>query len=376
MKSFLRAATTPAGFVLLLACLIAGPQSAVSKPKKPPPAPVIEVPAPPPPVVLSGRVIEQASAYRGYMIRAMTISPAFTDGASVARSLRIGASYEPVQFLRGAVAYGAVAAMQDPTFMANVRTFAGDPGQRRAIAAQLRADPAYAGVFKGADSAAGLVMAALGNEGLALFNAGKAVKQSAYDVQHSAWSKADIPGRPARLEDAKVLSRTPLAPEEAETGRLVRAANAGGPMGLTGSPAPPPYTAVVLRSLAVAALAALGEAGDENYELLLPLLSDPASGTCLNMAKLNLFQCLAVAKPHYEDVFCLGQHIMMDTGQCLIRASGAPLPAELLPKPPKVLPVALPVVTKTKGPGKGAPKAAPKGAAKGSTKGAAKGGHH
>ena len=372
MKSFSRAATTPAGFVLLLACLIAGPQSAVSKPKKPPPAPVVEVPAPPPPVVLSGRVIEQASAYRGYMIRVQSISPAFTDGASVARSVKIGAAYEPVQFLRGAVAYGAVAAMQDPTFMANVRTYAADPGQRRAIAAQLRADPAYAGVFKGADSAAGLVMAALGNEGLSLFNAGKAVKQSAYDVQHSAWSKADIPGRPARLEDAKMLSRTPLMPEEAETGRLVRAANAGGPMGLTASSVPPPYTPVVLRSLAVAALAALGEAGDENYELLVPLLSDPASATCFNMAKLNLFQCLAVAKPHYEDVFCLGQHIMMDTGQCLIRASGAPLPPELLPKPPKVLPVGLPVVTKTKGPGKGAPKAAPKGAAKG----AAKGGRH
>ena len=33
------------------------------------------------------------------------------------------------------------------------------------------------------------------------------------------------------------------------------------------------------------------------------------------MSKLNLYQCLAVAKPHYEDVFCLGQHVLIDTGQ-------------------------------------------------------------
>ena len=57
------------------------------------------------------------------------------------------------------------------------------------------------------------------------------------------------------------------------------------------------------------------------------------------MGKLNLYQCLAVAKPHYEDVFCLGQHILIDTGQCVIKASGAPMPAEPPPPPPRVLPV-------------------------------------
>jgi hypothetical protein len=46
------------------------------------------------------------------------------------------------------------------------------------------------------------------------------------------------------------------------------------------------------------------------------------------MAKLNLYQCLAVSRPHYEDVFCLGQHIMMDTGRCMIKAAGLPEPYE------------------------------------------------
>ena len=40
------------------------------------------------------------------------------------------------------------------------------------------------------------------------------------------------------------------------------------------------------------------------------------------MAKLNLFQCLSVAGPEYEDVFCLGQHAVLDTGQCVAGAAG------------------------------------------------------
>jgi hypothetical protein len=88
---------------------------------------------------------------------------------------------------------------------------------------------------------------------------------------------------------------------------------------------------VVVRSLAVAALAALGQAGDANVEQVSGLMADPAMASCLNMSKLNLYQCLAVSKPHYEDVFCLGQHILMDTGQCLIRSAGLPAPVEARP---------------------------------------------
>jgi hypothetical protein len=42
----------------------------------------------------------------------------------------------------------------------------------------------------------------------------------------------------------------------------------------------------------------------------------------MKMAKLNLYQCLAVAGPHYEDVFCLGQHALSDTAQCVNDAVG------------------------------------------------------
>ena len=43
------------------------------------------------------------------------------------------------------------------------------------------------------------------------------------------------------------------------------------------------------------------------------------------MSKLNLFQCLAAARPHYEDIFCIGQHIVSDLATCTAQSMG-PMP--------------------------------------------------
>jgi hypothetical protein len=305
-----------------------------SSPAPPPPPPPVAVVIPP--VSLSPKVVELASAYRAYVDRAVAISPGFNDGDSVAQAVKTGASYEPDTLLRGAIAYGAVAALQDPAFVAGVRKFVGDPEQRRTVAYEIMKDPAYAAGFAGASSAAGLVQSALGTDGRKLLDQGKLVKQAAYDVQHSAWSKGDVVGRDARLALAKQLSSTPQLGEVAETARLQLAVTGGSPMGLTPETVGPPYTPVVVRSLAVAALAALGYADDASIGQVTPILSDPTSAKCFSMSKLNLYQCLAVAKPHYEDVFCLGQHILMDTGICLMKASGVPTPVDVRPAALKV----------------------------------------
>lgn len=303
-----------AAAALLAAC--------AAEPPPPPPA----APPPPPSVSLSPRVIEQAAAYRAYVKHASAISPAFTSGGDVAVSLKAGAAYEPQQLLRGAIAYGAVAALQDPAFVAGARKFAGDPNQRREVAYSIMRDPAYAVGLDGSASAAGLVIAALGTDGQRLLDQGRQVKQAAYDVQRAAWSKADVAARDARLLQAKELSATPIMGDVDETSRLMSASTGGGRMSLTGQSAAPPYSPMVVRSLAVAALAALGYGDDASLAQILPLLAEPGSASCLNMSKLNLYQCLAVAKPHYEDVFCLGQHILIDTGKCLIKGAGLPDP--------------------------------------------------
>ena len=316
----------------------------------PAPPPQITPPAPPPPAIsLSPRVIEQASAYRAYVARATAISPGFTDGESVAQGLKAGESYEPGQLLRGAIAYGAVVALQDPAYVAGVRKYAGDAEQRRTVAYEIMKDPAYAVGFSGSAEAAGLVVAALAGDGRKLLEVGKTVKQAAYDVQRSAWSKADVPGREGRLALAKQLSSTALVGETAETARLQLAVTGSTPLGLTGETVSPPYTPLVIRSLAVAALAALGYADDNSVAQVTPMLDDPRGSKCFSLSKLNLYQCLAVSKPHYEDVFCLGQHVLMDTGACLMQGAGVASPLDIKPLPlPIANAAAVPVKTKAK----------------------------
>jgi hypothetical protein len=306
---------------VVLTAVLAG--CAAPAPPPPPPPPPVAVVVPP--IALSPRVVEQASAY---VTRATTISPGFTGASDVAQGLKTGASYEPGQLLRGAIAYGAVVALQDPAYVAGVRKFAGDPDQRRTVAYEIMKDPAYAVGFAGSSSAAGMVMTALGDDGRKILVVGRSVKQAAYDVQHQAWSKSEVAGRDGRLAMAKQVSSVPLLGEVSETARLQMAVSASGQMTVAGQSASPPYTPLVIRSLAVAALAALGYADDNSLAQVLPILADPAAATCFNMSKLNLYQCLAVAKPQYEDVFCLGQHVLIDTGQCLMTGAGVTPPVD------------------------------------------------
>src|SRR5436190_5102691 len=165
----------------LSAAALAAMLSACAEPA-PPPAPVIAAPPPPPTVSLSPRLIEHAAAYRRYMTQATSISPAFADGAAIADGLNVGVAYEPSQLTRGAIAYAAIVALQDPAFVQGVRTFSTDPESRRKISYELMRDPAYAVGLPGSAGAAGLIIAALGGEGQRLYDDGKAVKQSAYDL--------------------------------------------------------------------------------------------------------------------------------------------------------------------------------------------------
>ena len=68
------------------------------------------------------------------------------------------------------------------------------------------------------------------------------------------------------------------------------------------------------RSLSIAAGALLGDSvTDDGSE---GVLQDPNATFCLQMSKLNLFQCLAAAKPSYEDMFCIGRHVVRDLADC------------------------------------------------------------
>jgi hypothetical protein len=327
-----------ASFVVLAG--LAGCESPAPPPPPPPPAPVAVIPAPPP-VLLPRSIVELASVYEADTQRVSTVDPAeFTNGDRVAAALKTAEGYQTDQFQKGQAAYGAIVALQDPTFVATLREFAKDPQRRAQVANALMADPSYATTFKGADSAAGLVIGTFSEQAKKLIEQSDHIKQAAYDVQHQSWSKADVADRPGRLALAKSLSEQRQEAVEVATLRLEQNAKGAEAMGLTAPPVSPPYTPLVARSLAVAAMAAIGEGGDEYSPQLTALLADTTEGQCLHLAKLNLYQCLSVAKPNYEDVFCLGQHAVGETGQCMMKGSvaGYVLPSPNAERPPSTTP--------------------------------------
>ncbi len=79
----------------------------------------------------------QASAFEGYMRHAAGIDAGFSGPAQVAQALQTGAAYEPKGMEAGAIAYAAMAALQEPRFVAAVRA----DRNRGDLAQRLAANP-------------------------------------------------------------------------------------------------------------------------------------------------------------------------------------------------------------------------------------------
>ncbi|MGZ6014413.1 MAG: hypothetical protein ACXWKO_19160 [Phenylobacterium sp.] len=255
----------------------------------------------------------QAAAFESFMRHARGIDPAFSGPADVAQALQTGASHEPHELEAGMIAYAALAAMQEPRFVAAVRAET-QPGE---LARRLAADPQAALALPGAEAAGARASGALYAQGFGLASDGEKVKRAAYSVQHQDWSKAKVPDPAGRLSRVKRLSAASYQPAREDAAQLQIAL--AQTLHRPGAPTP-----VVARGVALAALSVLGEQRQGQS-----LMSEPGAGSCLHMAKLNLYQCLASAGPHYEDIFCLGQHAMIETGQCVVDATRASAPRQV-----------------------------------------------
>ena len=256
----------------------------------------------------------QASAFESFMRRARGIEPGFSGPADVAQALQTGAGHDPHELEAGMVAYAALAALQEPRFVAAVRA----ERDRGDLARRLATDPQAALALPGGEAAGALANGALYAQGAALFTDGERVKHAAYTVQHQAWARAKVPDAAGRLSRVKHISAAGYQPRREDAGELKTAL--AQPVRRGGAP-----SAAVAHGVALAALSVLGEEAQGRS-----LMSEPRAGACLRIAKLNLYQCLASAGPQYEDIYCLGQHAMMDPGQCVVDASHAP--AHVLPR--------------------------------------------
>jgi hypothetical protein len=301
----------------------------------------------PPPMGLNQEVVEAASVYVAFSREMAAIEGGFDNPAAIQAALQRGASYDPVQLSRGLVAYASIVALQSPEFVQGVRQYAVDRATREQLAANIVADPRWASHLPGADAAAGLIIATLRTDIDALNRTAGLIENDAYAVQADArrsWAVAPVADREGRLADAKARSTRAMLPSAEDAARLMSAATSGSGLGLSGDRRrTAPYPPVVERALAIAALAALGEAGDSTRTHALQ--DDPVSQGCLAESKLNLFQCLAASRPNYEDVFCVGRHIVRDIATCT-RGAAQPAPTvlvsgvEVVPEP-RITPTSL-----------------------------------
>ena len=273
--------------------------------------------------VLGRRVTDAASAYESYVRRVGAIDPAFTGAASVQRAVASGAAYQPKQLEEGVIAYAALIALRNENFVAGVRAL-----QNPAFIDSLATAPDRVMQVRGAAEAAADAAGVLKAQGAALTAAGKAITKAAYDIQGQAWSKAAVQDPQGVLDAAKASggqARAATVPSKAKLlASLVVAPQTQG----SAEAAPD-----VVRGLALAALAILGRTGDGNEAQYEALLRDASSEDCLKLAKLNLNQCLAVAGPHYEDVYCAGRHAVSDTGKCVSQAATGASSPDAMPAP-------------------------------------------
>jgi hypothetical protein len=289
-----------------------------------------------PAFALPQEVVSAATAFQQYMSGAAKIDAGFADGEQVARGLKTASAYEASQMEEGMVAYGAIVALQDERFVTGVERAAGRGDDRAIFAEQLIQDPARATQVDGADEAARRIEAALSDRASALVAAGAQVKAAAYTVQHQAWSQVSVGDAQGRLADVKARSGERAAPSDDDNQAMLAALVATDPTGAAGDAGQGAFTPIQARSLALAAESVLGRAHGADRDRLTPLFSDVDSAECLRMAKLDLYQCMAVAGPQYEDIYCLGQHAMLETAKCVAGAAhgaGAPqMVASLSPR--------------------------------------------
>lgn len=297
------------------------------EPVPPPPPPVVVV-APLPPISLNQGVAEAAAVYVGFIRNVSSIRGGFPDADSVQQAMQRGATYQSGQLSAGLIAYASILALQSPEFVAGLRGYAADPATRAQVINAIMTDPSYAAGLPGADAAAGLITTTLGRDVAMLAAIADQVEGDAYSVQdrrdpRRRWATTPIPNRDVRLQAAKSLSDRPMVPSAEDAMVLFSAAHTGYGLGVSGGRASAPFTPVVARALSIAALAALGAAGEDQRTNTEILINDPSNQFCFDMSKLNLFQCLAASRPSYEDMFCIGRHIVRDLATCATSAVGA-----------------------------------------------------
>jgi len=248
-------------------------------------------------------------------------------------------------FTRGFIAYGAQTAAQSPAFVQGVRDAAAYYG-RDAVIWAVSVDPSYARTLRGGPEATRMLLDSVHADSQRIISVADRYQELAYSIQRQRWANSVAPGQAARVQRIRTLGREgapadavpasvsprltvatlsvqPATDPTAYGGRRFWDAVRGGDQVVevastpSGQWRPNVTRAEALdRMAAVAALQAL-DAVETNQSAVSRLISDPRSRDCIEMAQLQLYQCMSAARFRYENAFCLGQHGLRDIGTCI-----------------------------------------------------------
>jgi len=254
---------------------------------------------------------------------------------------------------RGWIAYGAMTAAQSPAFNEGVREAAAYYG-RDAVIRGMLVDTGWARLLRGGDEATRIVLESATSDAARITTVANRFQELAYDLQRQRWANAVAPRQADRVQRMRTNGNAPPHVAGADAGRLYARPMQYQPMndpnayggrrfwdvigGTTSDTvevsAPVSYTwrikpergEAVNRMTTIAALEALG-AADERPQEIDRLLNEQRSRDCVEIAQLQLYQCMSAARFRYENAFCMGQHALRDMGNC-ISGVAQPAPAE------------------------------------------------
>jgi hypothetical protein len=298
-------------------------------------------------------LVREAGGYAVYQEDVSDLESApFASLEDIDGALEMISTHNPDALARAWIAYAALVAAQSPEFVDGVRQTADYYG-RDAVVAGLRNDPSYAGQVSGAEFARQSVLSTVAGDASRLREISGTVKEQAYSLQTMGWAAARSGDNDERIAWLEAVSLQPrgasdavltslAAPGAVGSDRMgaasaeVRAnfwrafrlgpgtAHAAGPS--TPTPislqANPRYQTVLDQVVTLAAFEALDAANANDSAAIAPLLNEPATRTCMTMARLHFQQCVAASHFRYEDPFCIAEHGVKDVGDCFSKVVG------------------------------------------------------
>ncbi|GAB5457239.1 MAG: hypothetical protein Hens3KO_02690 [Henriciella sp.] len=282
------------------------------------------------------------ATYQGDVTEVKTVG--FASARDIDKSLTNLGGHNPDQLSQGWMAYSALVAAQDPEFRAAVLDIEGYYG-RDILVTGLKNDARYARTLNGGNNAVASSLSAVSADSSRLIGAAAYVKEQAYTLQGAGWAKGKVGNSSAKADGLLASTRTGIparstmlsamaSPEidsvllragqsssnsvwenvssAAASIRVPAVAASFGPKRTIARGKEP----IADRITTLAAFRIIGS-DETSAPSMRVAMQDRETAGCLNMANLNLQQCVAAAHQHYEVPFCIGEHALADVGRCI-----------------------------------------------------------